>query len=45
MRCNDKSNNGEEMAHTKELAVPIDEIEPMTLKFAPSFILDTVESI
>jgi hypothetical protein len=45
MRCNDKSSNGEEFAHTKDIAVPIDEIEPMNLKFAPSYILDTIESI
>ena len=45
MRCNDKSSNDEQFAHTKNVTVPIDEFEPVTLKFAPSYILDTVESI
>ena len=45
MRCNDQTSNNEEFAHTKEVSVPIDEIDAMTLKFAPKYILDTIESV
>lgn len=44
-RCNDKNSNDEEFAHEKNVSVPVDEYEAVTLKFAPTYILDTVESI
>lgn len=44
-RCNGANTFGEKFAHTKEVAVPIDDIDAMTLKVSPSYILDTVESI
>jgi hypothetical protein len=45
MRCNDKNSFDEKFAHTKEVSVPIDEQEAITLKVAPSYVLDTIESI
>ena len=44
-RCNGANTFGEKFAHTKEVAVPIDDNDAMTLKFSPSYVLDTVESI
>ena len=44
-RCNGANTFGEKFAHTKEVAVPIDDLEAMTLKVSPSYVLDTVESV
>ena len=45
MRCNDKNSLDEKFSHTKEVSVPIDEQEALVLKVAPSYVLDTIESI
>lgn len=44
-RCNGANTFGEKFAHTKEVAVPIDDLDAMTLKVSPSYVLDTVESV
>lgn len=44
-RCNGANTFGEKFAHTKEVAVPIDDVDAMTVKVSPSYVLDTVESV
>jgi len=56
-RCNDKGNdkNGvggvgvdgevDKFAHSQKFAVPIDDKKPLKIKIAPTYMLDTVQSI